>query len=231
MNFLPLLTAVLAFVFFGILLGKYFNNSRTGYFLWLALGLAAYGAGTFAEAYHRMTSFDVFIFKLWYISGAIVGGWALVTGMLYHILHRKTAAFLLVAGWGMMLFLIVTAILSPVTTQAHGERLSSSVFQWSFIRPVSTVFHLYSFILLAGVALYAAFQYSKSVRFKQRFLGMLLITSGGLLPALGRSHSTMDISLSFYMTELLGLIFIFGGCLLLHYDKAPAPNRLELDVQ
>ena len=231
MYLIPIITTVLALIFFGVILKYYLKHSNTSFMLWLAIGFVAYGAGTFAESYHSIYGFSDFNFKLWYITGALLGGWSLVTGIMYHLLSKKIADMMMLAGVIILLFISACSILSPIDAIPDNTSLNGSVFHWKFIRPMTSFFHIYSFILLTAFAFYAAFQYSKSTKFKERFLGILTITAGGLLPGLGRSHSNMDISYSFYVTELLGLILIFAGCLMLLNDKAPSTHQYSKPVQ
>lgn len=220
MYFIPIVTTLLAFLFFGVIIKYYFNRSNNNYLLWLAIGLAAYGAGTFAESYHSIAGFSPFIFKLWYISGALLGGWSLTTGIMYLILNKKTADVMMWAGLTLAFTISFFTILSPVESLPDNFRLTGSIFHWKFIRSMTAVFHIYTFVLLMGAALYAAFQYSKSTKFRTRFLGIIIITAGGLLPGIGSSHSNMEVTYSFYVTELIGLILIFYGCIVLQNNRA-----------
>lgn len=230
MNILSITTTVLSFAFFAILMKDFLRRSHTSYMLWLALGIICYGAGAFAESIHSLSGFSSFNFKLWYISGAVLGGWALVTGLLYLILHKKTADVLMLVGLAYIIVIIIYSILSPVDSIPVNNRLNGSVFHWKFIRPMTGVIHLYSFVLLAGVALFSAFQYSKSNKFKNRFFGILIIAVGGLLPGLGKSHNNINISTISYLTDLLGLLFIFTGCILLKNDKEAVVKNYHASI-
>lgn len=230
MYFLPITTTVLAFIFFAILIKDYLRRSHTLYMFWLAIGLAAYGSSTFAESIHALKGYHAGNFKLWYISGALVGGWSLVTGMLYLILPKKTADILMLTGVAYISVLAVYCILSPTSEIADKNRLSGEAFDWEFIRPMTMLIHLVSFILLTGAAFFSAFQFSKSSSFKNRFFGILIISAGGLMPGLGRSHNDIGISSSFYLLELLSLIFIFSGCLLLKNEKQVAVKEFHAKI-
>lgn len=230
MYLLPITTTVMAFIFFAILLRDYLRRSHTLYMLWLAVGLAAYGASAFAESIHALMGFHAANFKLWYISGALFGGWSLVTGMLYLILQKKTADIMMLTGLAYIAVVAVYCMLSPVNPIEEGIRLSGSAFEWDFIRPMTMVIHLMSFALLTGAAFFAAFQFSKSNRFKSRFVGILSISAGGLMPGLGRSHNDIGISSSFYLLELLSLLFIFSGCLILKNEKNVAVKEFHAKI-
>ncbi|MFY7840614.1 MAG: hypothetical protein ACOVP7_10085 [Lacibacter sp.] len=230
MYLLPVATTVLSFVFFAILIKDFLRRTHTSYMFWFAAGMAAYGAGAFAESIHSLSGFNAFNFKLWYISGALAGGWALVTGLLYLILKKKTADILMLIGAAYILVAAVYTFLSPVSIIPDGERLNGSAFEWEFIRPMTRVVHLYSFVLLTGAAFFSAFQYSKSSKFKTRFLGILIITIGGLLPGFGKSHSNMDINTMFYVTELAGLLLIFAGSLVLKNDNEAVVKSYHANI-
>lgn len=230
MYFLPITTTVLAFIFFAILIKDYLRRSHTLYMLWLAIGLAAYGASAFAESIHALKGYHAGNFKLWYISGALLGGWSLVTGMLYLILPKKTADILMLAGVAYISVVAVYCILSPTSEIAEGNRLSGTAFDWEFIRPMTMLIHLVSFILLTAAAFFSAFQFSKSTSFRNRFVGILIISAGGLMPGLGRSHNDIGLSSSFYLLELLSLLFIFCGCLMLKNEKQTAVKQFHAKI-
>jgi hypothetical protein len=230
MHFLPIITTALSFIFFAVLMKDFLRKSHTSYMLWLALGMACYGIGAFTESIHSLSGFNSFNFKLWYVSGAVLGGWSLVTGLLYLILRKKTADILMLTGLAYCIVVSIYCILSPVDAIPDNHRLNGSVLRWNFIRPLSGVIHVYSFILLAGAALFSAFQYSKSAKFKTRFIGILIITIGGLLPGIGKSHSNMSISTMFYVTELLGLLLIFTGCMILKNDKEVVVKKFHASI-
>lgn len=220
---IPVTTAVLAFVFFAVIMKDFLRRSHSTCSLWFALGLAAYGAGAFTESIHTLSGFSSLNFKLWYISGALLGGWSLVTGLLYLILDKKTADILMLVGLAYIVVISAYCCMSPVRIVPEGIHLNGSAFYWTFISPMTMVIHLYSFILLLGAALFSAFQFSKSNRFKSRFLGILLIATGSLLPGLGKSHSDMTVSSTYYLLELLGLILIFAGSyIIIHKQETTA---------
>jgi hypothetical protein len=79
--------------------------------------------------------------------------------------------------------------------------------------------NLYAFIFLVGGAVFSAVKYSKNTRYKKRFTGNLLIAVGGLLPGIGGSFTKFGYVEVLYVTELIGLLFIYLGYIIIRRDK------------
>lgn len=56
---------------------------------------------------------------------------------------------------------------------------------------------------------------------RHRFLGNVLIAAGALLPGIGGSFTRLGYTEVLYVTELLGLLLIFGGSRSMTRDAAP----------
>jgi hypothetical protein len=71
--------------------------------------------------------------------------------------------------------------------------------------------NLYAFVFLFGGAVYSAVQYFKKEKGRARFLGNILIAIGALLPGIGGSFTRFGYVEVLYITELVGLMFIYFG--------------------
>lgn len=78
---------------------------------------------------------------------------------------------------------------------------------------------MYAFIFLVGGALYSAVKYSKNIHYKKRFTGNLLIVIGGLLPGIGGSFTKFGYVEVLYVTEFIGLLFIYLGYKVIRSDN------------
>ena len=93
---------------------------------------------------------------------------------------------------------------------------------WRFIRFITPFINIYAFIFLVGGAVYSAITYFKNNNYNNRFLGNVLIALGGLLPGIGGSFTKFGYVEVLYVTELIGLCFIFFGYLVIRKDSKPS---------
>ena len=74
----------------------------------------------------------------------------------------------------------------------------------------SPLLNLYGFVFLFGGAVYSAIRYFAVEKGRARFLG-ILIAIGALLPGIGGSFTRFGYVEVLYVTELIGLSFIYFG--------------------
>src|SRR5258707_1371783 len=97
-------------------------------------------------------------------------------------------------------------------------RLTGRVFAWQWVRGFSPLLNLYAFVFLFGGAVYSAIQYFAKERGRARFLGNILIAIGALLPGIGGSFARFGYVEVLYITELIGLTFIYFGYNMMRRD-------------
>jgi hypothetical protein len=105
----------------------------------------------------------------------------------------------------------VGVILSPVHTDQITGRLTGKLLGWKFLRFMTPFINLYAFIFLVGGAIYSAIKYAGNIPYRKRFTGNLLIAIGGLLPGIGGSFTKFGYVEVLYVTEFIGLLFIYFG--------------------
>ena len=196
------------------------------------LGVLCYIAGTISESVNTLAGFSITNFKVWYITGALLGGAPLAQGTVYLLFKRKTANILTVI---LTIFIITAAllvILSPVNTELITGKLSGKLLGWKFIRYMTPFINLYAFIFLVGGAVFSAIKYAKNIQYKKRFTGNLLIAVGGLLPGIGGSFTKFGYVEVLYVTEFIGLLFIYLGYITIRNDKATSVyNNQQYQLQ
>ncbi len=208
---LPILTTVVATVFCLVLFRRY--RQRGGlHLLWWAIGMATYGLGTLTESATTLFGWNSDVFKLWYVFGAFLGGYPLAQGSLYLLARKRRLAHLsaIVCTTAIIIGAIAVA-LSPVTFPGVDARLSGSALNWQWIRAMTPFINIYSAIVLIGGALVSAFRFRTTPDLRGRYLGNILIAIGALLPGIGGTMTRMGHVEVLYVTELLGLLFIFAG--------------------
>lgn len=210
-HFIPILTTLVA-VGFGIVLARHWRARGGMHLLWWTVGVFAYGAGTLTEGATTLFGWDSFVFKSWYITGALLGGAPLAQGTVYLLLSRKTANRLTVALVAAIAVAATCVVLSPINAAAiEPHRLSGSVLGWQWVRAFSPFINLYAALFLIGGAALSAWRFARKAATRHRFVGNALIAAGALLPGIGGTATRFGHTEVLYVTELLGLLLIFAG--------------------
>lgn len=218
-HYIPIATTIFGAFFFLVLFHHWKQNKDSLHVFWWMLGVMCYIAGTISESVNTLAGFSIANFKIWYITGALLGGAPLAQGTVYLLWKRKTANILTII---LTLFIMSSAILivfSPINTEQITGRLSGKLLGWKFIRYMTPFINLYAFMFLVGGAIYSAVKYARNIQYKKRFMGNLLIGIGGLLPGIGGSFTKFGYVEVLYVTEFIGLLFIYLGYKIIRRDK------------
>lgn len=210
-HYIPIATSIFATWFGVILLRRY--RARGGlHHLWWGIGAFAYAAGTVTESLTTLLGWHEPVFRAWYISGALFGGFPLAQGTVYLLFsrrtgHRLTAVVLAIAAVAAT-FVLLTPI-DPSLVETH--RLSGSVMEWTWVRAFSPFINLYAVTFLIGGAVYSALKYRSVPGMRHRTIGNWFIAVGALLPGIGGSFTRFGHVEVLYVTELLGILLIYAG--------------------
>jgi hypothetical protein len=121
-------------------------------------------------------------------------------------------------------FIVVAAVCvlsSPIEIPAgFDHRLTGRVFAWQWVRAFSPLLNLYAFVFLCGGAVYSAVQYFVKDKTSPRFLGNIYIAIGALLPGIGGSFTRFGYVEVLYITEFIGLSFIYFGYHMMRKDHS-----------
>lgn len=237
-SFLPLATTTVAAGFAPSLYRHWIANPKARHLFWWFIGVVAYGLGTFAESLTTVFSWHEPAFRLWYITGALMGGVFLALGTVHLMLRpgtarRHTRFVLTFVGAASTL-----ALLSPVDGgTAEAYRLSADVLDWAWIRGFSPLINTYAFIYLVGGAALSALRYWRSRSGSgHRVAGNAAIAVGAILPGIGGMYARLGHVEVLYVTELLGLVLIWAGYTMfrgdrttsIHATQRPAAGRSTL---
>lgn len=230
-HYIPIATTVFGIFFLKILYFHWAKNKSSLHVFWWMLGVFCYISGTISESVNTLAGFSITNFKVWYITGALLGGAPLAQGTVYLLCKRKTAHLLT----GILLVVIFSAallvILSPINTELISDKLSGKLLGWTFIRYMTPFINLYAFIFLVGGAVYSAIKYAKTKEFKKRFNGNLLIAVGGLLPGIGGTFTKFGFVEVLYVTEFIGLFFIYLGYKTIKSDSSLSIYNNQQHIQ
>jgi len=174
--------------------------------------MVSYAAGTTTEALTTLIGWHEPVFRVWYITGALLGGMPLAQGSAFLLLSKKSATRWAFAVCTVVVVASVCVILSPIDASAvEVHRLSGRVLEWHWVRAFSPFVNTYALIFLVGGAVLSAVRYSKDAALRDRFIGNVFIAAGGLLPGIGGSFTRFGHVEVLYVTELVGLVMIYVG--------------------
>ena len=210
-HYIPIVTTVIAAPF-AVAVFRRWRARGGAHLLWWAIGLAAYGAGTFTEAAVTLAGWREGLFRAWYVTGALLGGAPLAQGTVYLLLSRRTAHRLTAVLLPAIALAATCVLLSPIDHAAvEPHRLTGRVLEWRWVRAFSPFINLYAFVFLVGGAILSAVRYSRQPGQRHRFTGNVLIAVGALLPGIGGSATRFGHVEVLYVTELIGLVLILAG--------------------
>lgn len=222
-HYIPIATSLLAFLVAPQVLRRY--RERGGlHLLWWGAGIILYGVGTVTESLTTLFGWQEWVFRSWYISGALLGGAPLAQGTVYLLLPRKVADRLTVALLAVVAVAAVCVLLTPIALdRVEPHRLTGRVMEWSWVRGFSPFINLYAFCFLVGGAAWSAWHFRGQAENRHRVIGNIFIALGGLLPGIGGSFTRFGHVEVLYVTEFVGLCLIYVGYRYNIRKPGPAP--------
>ncbi len=210
-HYIPIATSVFA-TWFGFALLRRYRRRGGLHHLWWAIGAFAYAAGTITESLTTLFGWQEPVFRAWYISGALLGGFPLAQGTVYLLFSRRTADRLTAIVLGVVAVAAVCVLLTPIDfSLVEPHRLSGRVMEWTWVRAFSPFINLYAVTFLIGGAVWSALKYRKIPAMRNRTIGNWFIAVGALLPGIGGTFTRMGYVEVLYVTELLGILLIYVG--------------------
>ncbi len=219
-SYIPVLTTLFS-VFFLRRIVPHYLAKKSPYLLWWTLGVLTFGMGTLTESVNAIFGWSEWNTKVWYIVGALLGGYPLAQGTIYLLMKKRFADISAVVCSAAIVIAAVCVLSSPIEIpDGFDHRLTGRVFAWQWVRGFSPLLNLYAFVFLFGGAVYSAIQYFAKERGRARFLGNILIAIGALLPGIGGSFTRFGYVEVLYITELIGLTFIYFGYKMMRSDQS-----------
>jgi hypothetical protein len=224
-HYLPLLTTLLSAIFAASLYRRW-RVRRSPHLWWWAFGITTYGIGTAIESTITLAGNTIWLTKIWYIAGALLGGYPLAQGSLYLSWPRRLANRLTAVSLTFVTVAAVLVIMSPVEAAALDPvRPSGAVLAWSWIRLLTPFINLYAVFFLIGGAIRSAWRHYRERGHKYRAAGNSLIAFGAILPGVGGSFAKAGMVEMLYIGECIGIMFIWAGdrvCSLQDTSATPA---------
>jgi hypothetical protein len=224
---LPILTSILAVYFFVVILKHYRLNPRP-YLLWWCIGVFTFGFGTVTESINALFGWNEINFRLWYISGALLGGFPLAQGSVYLLTSKKFSHISSIIIVSVIGIASICILLSPIVLpEDFNGKLGGKVLEWQWVRYFSPFINTYSFIFLVGGAFYSAVIYWRQESKEKRFMGNILIAIGALLPGIGGSFTRAGYVNVLFVTELIGLMLIYVGYIIIKNDRSISVHQAQ----
>src|SRR3954451_11854970 len=230
-SYIPVLTTLFSLFFLSRIIPHYLARKSQD-LLWWTLGVATFGGGTLTENINAIFGWSEWNTKIWYIVGALLGGYPLAQGTIYLLMNKRFADISAVLCSAVIVVAAVCVLLSPVAVpEGFDYRLTGRVFEWQWVRAFSPLLNLYAFVFLFGGAVYSAIQYFSLETGRTRFLGNIYIAIGALLPGIGGTFTRFGYVEVLYITELIGLSFIFLGYHMMRKDLAASLHANQQTLQ
>jgi hypothetical protein len=219
-HYIPIATTVLTVFFTPVVFRRWRERRPAPHLFWWSLGIAVYGLGTLTESLTTLFGWNEWIFRSWYISGALLGGAPLAQGTVFLMFSRKTATRMALAVGAVILVAATVVLMAPIDPSlVESHRLTGSVMTWREARLFSPFINTYAAIFLIGGAVLSAWRYRRDPKARHRFIGNCFIALGALLPGIGGTATRMGYTEVLYVMELLGIILIWIGY---RYNVRPA---------
>jgi hypothetical protein len=210
-HYLPILTTILSAGFAFSLFSRW-RRRHSPHLGWWAFGIATYGLGTLIESIITLSGNTVLLTKLWYIAGALLGGYPLAQGSLFLSWPRPFARRLTAASLTLVIVAAALVMLSPVDlSKLEIERPSGAILAWHWVRLLTPFINIYAVFFLIGGAIRSAWRHYKERGHKYRAMGNALIAAGAILPGIGGSFAKAGVVEALYVGECIGLMLIWAG--------------------
>jgi hypothetical protein len=221
-SYIPVLTTLFS-VFFLSRIVPHYLAKRSPYLLWWTLGVLTFGMGTITESINAIFGWSEWNTKIWYIVGALLGGYPLAQGTIYLLMNRRFADISAIVCSAIIVIAAICVLASPIQIpEGFDHRLTGRVLgspAWPWVRLyITPLINTYALIFLFGGAVYSAVRYFASENGRTRFLGNILIAIGALLPGIGGSFTAFGYVEVLYITEFIGLSFIYFGYFMMRKD-------------
>lgn len=218
-HYLPILTTLFSAFFLFHIVRRYRQRGGT-HLLWWAIGVFTYGLGTLLESIITLNGNTALLNKLWYVAGAILGGYPLAQGSVFLHFRRRTALILTAASLPLIIFASIAVLLSPtIYTALESFRPGGAAIGWQWVRLLTPFINGYAAIFLIGSAAYSAVRFSKTENGFNRAFGNTFITIGAILPGIGGGMAKAGMVEALYIGEFIGILLIFLGYIVCLRDK------------
>lgn len=222
-HYLPIATTLFS-AFFLWHIGRRWIKNGGAHLFWWSLGVFTYGLGTALESLITLFGNSPAMNKLWYVAGAILGGYPLAQGSVYLHLSRGKANILTATTLPILAAVATLVFLSPVNVDLlELHRPSGASLEWQWVRLLTPFINTYAAIFLIGTAFWSALRFTRIEFGKYRAVGNFLIAIGAILPGIGGGMAKAGMVEALYVGEFVGILLIFAGYRLCDVRRTDMP--------
>lgn len=213
----PLATAILGFVYVGLLAKQYVERRKMHQLMW-AIGFLFYAVAAVMEFWSEMTGvWDAGVYRIYIVLAASLVGF-LGNGTLYLITKKRiwgdlylglNLVLLAIFLWGTETAVLIQANLQPGIV-VGGTALGAS---GTFPRIMSLPFNIPGSLLLLGGAIFSIIKFWPKPAFRYRVWANVLIIIGTLMIAAAGSMARLGVSGGLYAGEMVASAFLLWGFL------------------
>lgn len=218
---LPFVSTTVMLVFTVSVLQRW-TVRRRAHFLFWGIGLAMFGAASFAEAYFAIGAWSAPIFFIWYLFGAAltaawIGHGTLLLLVRKRWVHVVTAALILgsLAAAGLMVQAILksngAAYVPGVAISEQYRSIMPPIADGGLIRLTTPFFNIYGLLTLVGGALWSAMLFLRKQILPNRVVGNVLIAAGALSIGLASTLTRLGVGTYLYLGELVAAGLMYAG--------------------
>ncbi len=202
-NFIPLFTSIISFVFAALLLRQFIQRRKIHQLMW-TIALLFYGISSLMELLMNqdIIGFNVSLFSVFYVTASSLVGF-LGAGQLYLIFKNKISHIFLLFVIVFTVALIFTLIFTPFPTPPPPSELGNDIRAISSLYDISV--RIYAIVLasVGGTVLLIGSIYS-FITDRTRYWA-LFFTLGAIFPLL------RNVPFGYLGNELAGVISLFIG--------------------
>jgi hypothetical protein len=219
----PLLAALVAVAFAGLLGRQYLSRKRPYQAVW-AMALAMFAGASSAVFLGVLGGWSTGEYRAFWLLGAVLNVPYLAAGELYLLIRRRsvTTVLLLVLLFGTA-FAVARVRSAHLLASALRPDLPSGDDVFARDGFVLTLARLYSFpayaVLVAGTA-WSAWRMRGRSELRDRFAGTLGVAAGATIVAAGSAFAATGNATGFSLTLAIGVTVMFWG--FLRASRAPA---------
>jgi hypothetical protein len=226
---LPFVSTVVMIIFILSVFRRWLLR-RKPHFLFWSIGLAMFGAGSFAEAYFAAIGWSTAVFFAWYLFGAALNAAWLGHGTLLLLVRKRwvnvVTAILIIGSLVAAILMLRTIPLLDISDYSKDVAISEQykgimpdVRSGGSVRLTTPFFNIYGLITLVGGALWSAWLFLRKQVLPNRVIGNVLIAAGALSIGLASTLTRLGIGEYLYLGELIAALLMYAGFIM---ASAPA---------
>jgi hypothetical protein len=214
-SLLPFASTLVMLIFTLSVFQRYLKRRNPAFLYW-GIGLAMFGAGSFAEAYLAL-AWSPIIFVIWYLFGAALNAAWLGHGTLNLLVKKpwvRIVTIVLVVGSLAAAVLMLATPLDASAFQAGtpiSEQYRAIMPQGAPVRMTTPFFNIYGLLTLVGGAIYSAYLFWRKRVLPNRVVGNILIAVGALSIGMASSLTRLGYGQFLYIGELIAAIMMYAG--------------------